>query len=181
MLIFYIILCVLSIGFFAGSEVAFIAANKLNIELKNKQGKYVGKVFGRFTQSPYELSATTTTGFTFSLVMYSLLINRLIEEPLSAFLKPFHINNSYIDISIHFLLSTLLATMLILVLAEMLPKAIFKNKADIVLKLLAFPISLAHYLLFPITQLLVSISEFILKYLFNVRIKEDKDAFLQID
>jgi CBS domain containing-hemolysin-like protein len=40
---------------------------------------------------------------------------------------------------------------------------------------------LMYYLLFPLAKIFVSISEFILKYLFNVRIKENQPVFNRVD
>ncbi|MBP9933749.1 MAG: DUF21 domain-containing protein, partial [Chitinophagaceae bacterium] len=47
-----IVVCLLVIGFFSGIEIAFVSSNKLNIELKRKQGTYSGKVLSRFMENP---------------------------------------------------------------------------------------------------------------------------------
>jgi CBS domain containing-hemolysin-like protein len=65
--------------------------------------------------------------------------------------------------------------------AEFLPKAIFRTKAEQVLSFFVLPMWLFYNLLFPIAKVFVSISEFILKYLFNVRIKENQTVFTRVD
>ena len=45
----------------------------------------------------------------------------------------------------------------------------------------SFPILLFYYILYPLAKIFVSISEFILKYLFNVRIRENHAVFNRID
>jgi len=50
-----------------------------------------------------------------------------------------------------------------------------------VLTIFALPMMLMYYLLFPLARVFVSISEFILKYLFNVRIKEHNNVFNRVD
>jgi Mg2+/Co2+ transporter CorB len=39
-------------AFFAGIEIAFISANKLLIELKNKQGSYYARILSPFIANP---------------------------------------------------------------------------------------------------------------------------------
>ena len=46
-LLLYILGCILMIGFFAGTEIAFVSANKLNLELKKKQGTFAGRILSR--------------------------------------------------------------------------------------------------------------------------------------
>ena len=49
--VFLIFLTIIFIGFFAGLEIAFVTANRLNIELKKKQGKkkwnYIVKIHSK--------------------------------------------------------------------------------------------------------------------------------------
>ena len=72
-LLLYIIGCILLIGFFAGTEIAFISANKLNIELRKKQGKFSGQILARFMENPSEFIGTSLVGVNVLLVIYGLL------------------------------------------------------------------------------------------------------------
>lgn len=174
-LILYIIGCIVLIGFFAGTEIAFISANKLNIELRKKQGTISGKILARFMENPSEFIGTSLVGVNVLLVMYGLLMTQLTEPILSQLPSPF--NSEYAQL----LFDTLIATVIILFFAEFLPKAIFRAKADQVLAIFSIPMMLMYYLLFPIAKVFVAISEFILKYLLNVRIKEDQQVFNRVD
>lgn len=174
-LILYIIGCIVLIGFFAGTEIAFISANKLNIELRKKQGTISGKILARFMENPSEFIGTSLVGCNILLVIYGLLMTQLTEPFLSQLPYPF--NHEYSQLFI----DTLIATVIILFFAEFLPKAIFRAKADQVLAIFSIPMMLMYWILFPFAKVFVAISEFILKYLFNVRIKEDHQVFNRVD
>jgi len=174
-LILYILGCIVLIGFFAGTEIAFISANKLNIELRKKQGTISGKILARFMENPSEFIGTSLVGVNVLLVIYGLLMTQLTEPILSQLPSPF--NSEYFQL----LLDTLIATVIILFFAEFLPKAIFRAKADQVLAIFSIPMMLMYWILFPIAKVFVAISEFILKHLFNVRIKEDQQVFNRVD
>lgn len=174
-LLLYIVGCILLIGFFAGTEIAFISANKLNIELRKKQGTMSGRILSRFMENPAEFIGTSLIGVNVMLVIYGSLMTRLTDPFLE--MLPAPLNSEYV----HLLLDTLLATVVILIFAEFLPKAIFRTKAEQVLSFFALPMLLMYYLLYPLAKVFVSISEFILKYLFNVRIKENQPVFNRVD
>jgi CBS domain containing-hemolysin-like protein len=78
-------------------------------------------------------------------------------------------------------LDTLIATIIVLILGEFIPKALFSSKPESSLSFFTLPIQLFYYLLYPAAKLFVQISEFILKYLFNVRINEEKTIYSKID
>ncbi len=176
-LLLYILGCILMIAFFAGTEIAFVSANKLNLELKKKQGTFAGRILARFTRNPEEFIGTSLLGVNIILVVYGLLMTELNDEWMKVVLPPGLFANEYIRL----VLDTLVATIIILIFAEFLPKAIFRSKAEQVLTIFALPMMLMYYLLFPLAKLFVSISEFILKYLFNVRIREHHAVFNRID
>jgi len=173
-LILYTIACILLIGFFAGMEIAFISVNKLNIELRKKQGKYSGKILARFMENPAEFIGTALVGVNVILVIYGLITSKLTEKILSYY-------GIHLPEYAKLITDTFIATVVILVFAEFLPKAIFRHKAERMLTVLAIPMKGMHLIFSPIARVFVSISEFILKYLFNVRIKENKQVFNRVD
>lgn len=173
-LLLYILLCILLIGFFAGTEIAFISANKLNIELRKKQGKFSGQILARFMENPSEFIGTALVGVNVLLVVYGLVTAKATE-------KFFDENDIHVTEYTKLAIDTALATVIILIFAEFLPKAIFRHKAETVLNIFAVPMLLMYYIFYPIAKIFVSISEFILKYLFNVRIKENKAVFNRVD
>lgn len=166
--------CILLIGFFAGMEIAFISVNKLNIELLKKQGRYSGKILSRFMENPAEFIGTTLVGVNVVLVVYGLLTSDVTTQVL-------HHYNIQIPEYAKLIIDTFIATVIILVFAEFLPKAIFRHKAERVLTMFAIPMRVMHFIFGLLARLFVSISEFILKYLLNVRFKENKQVFNRVD
>jgi putative hemolysin len=179
-LIGYIVGCIILIGFFAGMEIAFISVNKLNIELRKKQGTMAGRILARFMEKPSEFIGTTLIGINFVLVVYGFLMTELTRRPLDYFLAQLPLSSNSL-IFVRLLLDTFFATVIILVFAEFLPKAIFRKKAEGVLVAFALPMQFFYKIFSPITKAFVSISEFILKYLFNVRIRENQPVFGRVD
>ena len=173
-LLLYILGCILLMGFFAGTEIAFISANKLNIELRKKQGKVSGRILARFMENPSEFIGTSLVGVNVLLVMYGLLASQLTGK----LLLQYHITLTEYP---KLLVDTLIATVVILIFAEFLPKAIFRSKAELVLSLFSVPMLVMYWIFYPLAKIFVAISEFILKYLFNVRIKENKQVFNRVD
>ncbi|MCB0699489.1 MAG: HlyC/CorC family transporter [Chitinophagales bacterium] len=174
-LLLYLLVCILFIGFFAGIEIAFISVNKLNVELRKKQGNMTGRILARFMDNPAEFIGASLVGVNIMLVIYGLLMTKL-TYPLLNMLPP-PLNSEYV----HLLLDTLIATTVILFLAEFVPKAIFRSKAEQLLSFFAIPMLLLYYILYPIAKIFVALSEFILKYLFNVRMNEKKPIFSRVD
>jgi CBS domain containing-hemolysin-like protein len=172
--ILYIIITLILIGFFSGVEIAFVSTNKLNIELKRKQGSYAGKVLSKFMENPATFIGTSLVGINICLVVYGLLMTELTDVMFNAVGLP---HNEYLRL----FLDTIIATIVVLFLAEFIPKAIFRSKPESILSFLTLPIQFFYYLLYPIAQLFVRISEFILRYLFGVRINEEKTIFSRVD
>jgi CBS domain containing-hemolysin-like protein len=172
--IIWIVLSLILIGFFAGYELAFISANRLSIELKKKQGLRSGIILSNFMESPAKFIGTCLIGLNIVLVVYGLLF--------TAFLKgiawnPLEVENEYLKL----IIDTIISTFVVLVFGEFIPKAIFKARND---KLIAFFAPVAqffHSLLQPLASVFVSIAQWILTYIFNVRVNNKNEAFSKVD
>lgn len=181
-LILYILGCILMIAFFAGTEIAFVSASKLNLELKRKQGSLSGRILGHFSNHPEEFIGSSLIGVNVFLVIYGLLMTQLTApylHQLLGFVSTKYGQNAFEYVSL--IADTLLATLIILFVAEFLPKIIFKSKAETLLGIFALPMQLTYLIFYPLAKLFVSISEFILKYLLNVKIKSGKEVFNRMD
>lgn len=164
----------LFIGFFAGYEIAFVTANRLSIELKKKQGKRSGIILAQFIESPAKFIGTCLIGVNLFLVIYGLLFDELLK---AGIWMPLKIENEFLKLAF----DTLLSTLVVLVIGKFLPKAIFRAKSDSLLFVFAPIANFFHNLFSPLTNLFVNISQWILKYLFNVRVKDKNEAFTKID
>ncbi len=174
MTILYIIICLLLIAFFSGIEIAFVSSSKLNFELKKKQGQYAGKVLSRFMEKPATFIGTSLVGINIVLVIYGLLMTSVTDSVFD-FIGFSH--NEFLRLFI----DTIIATIVVLVLGEFIPKALFRAKPESTLTLLTLPIQFFYFFLYPVARFFVTISEFILKYLFNVRIAVEKTIYNRVD
>lgn len=172
--ILYIVICLILIGFFSGIEIAFVSSSKLNIELKRKQGSYAGKVLSKFMENPATFIGTSLVGINIGLVIYGLLMTQATEVLFDAVGLP---HNEFLRL----FLDTIIATIVVLVLGEFIPKALFRSKPEQTLTLFTVPIQFFYFLLYPIAKFFVQISEFILKYFFNVRIAPEKTIYTRVD
>ncbi|TAF50960.1 MAG: HlyC/CorC family transporter [Sphingobacteriia bacterium] len=164
----------LFIGFFAGYEIAFVSANRLSIELKKKQGKRSGAILARFMEHPARFIGSCLIGLNIFLVIYGLLFGELLKKGLW---NPLHIENDFLKLAF----DTLLSTLVVLVLGEFLPKAIFRAKNDRLLVFFAPLADFFHGLFQPLTRVMVEVSQWILKYIFNVRVNTKTEAFSKVD
>ena len=172
--IIWIVLSLILIGFFAGYEIAFISANRLSIELKKKQGLRSGIILSNFMESPAKFIGTCLIGLNIVLVIYGLLFTAFLK---SIAWNPLEVENEYLKLVI----DTIISTFVVLVFGEFIPKAIFKARND---KLIAFFAPVAqffHSLLQPLASVFVSIAQWILTYIFNVRVNNKNEAFSKVD
>ena len=66
----YVVIALIFSAFFSGIEIAYISANKLQIELQKKQGMWSGKILSKFLARPGQFIGTTLIGNTIMLVLY---------------------------------------------------------------------------------------------------------------
>ncbi|MGB4205472.1 MAG: hemolysin family protein [Bacteroidales bacterium] len=171
-----ILLTLLLSAFFSGMEIAFLSSNKLKIELDKNKGVFSARLISQFVKKPSHLISALLVGNNIALVMYGLVIAKKLQ-PFLALNLPASLNNDFFV----FLFQTILSTLLILVVAEFLPKIIFRINANAIISFFALPLSLFYYILYPINFLFTGISEFILKYIFRVNIKGKEYEFSPVD
>ncbi|HQY11200.1 MAG: hemolysin family protein [Ferruginibacter sp.] len=177
-----IIASLLLIGFFAGIEIAFITANKLSIELNRKQGTRSGKVWGYFSDRPARFIGTTLVGINIVFVVYGLLVVDMLF-PIWHWIEsklPDSLTDSvkYIKLFVETVLSTL-----IVLFVEFICKAFFRARNNDVMNstTISYIVRFFYWLFSSLASYFVDISEWILKYIFNVKINPKKDMFSKVD
>lgn len=174
---FIIILCsILFSAFFAGIEIAFISANKLLIELKNKQGSLSAKILSPFVSNPSKFISTTLVGNNIGLIVYGIYMAKILETQMVQWWEPFHHN--------HYLLvfcQTIVSTLIVLITAEFIPKVLFRINPDSLLKALAVPFLLFYYLFWPIVRFINWLAELIMNKILKVAFYETSPAFTKVD
>jgi putative hemolysin len=177
-----IIASLIFIGFFSGIELAFVSANKLSIELNRKQGTYSGKIWGNYSDNPARFIGTTLVGANIVLVIYGLLIGSLLAPGWNFLASELPISLSGYIKYIKLLFETVLST-LILLFVEFIFKAFFRARNNEILNygIITYVTSFFHSLLSSISVFFVTIAEWLLKNLFNVKINKKKEVFSKYD
>lgn len=167
-----IFLSLLFSAFFSGMEIAFVASNKLHLELMKKRGEFNARLLTPFLESPSRFIATMLVGNNIALVVYGIEMAQVLEP----FIRQFTMVDSVV-----LFIQTIASTALVLVTAEFLPKVIFGLNANRFISLFAIPAWLCYYGLYFVVSLVVGISNFILKYIMGVKQFDQKPVFGRID
>ncbi|MDG1160796.1 MAG: hemolysin family protein [Flavobacteriaceae bacterium] len=160
--IIIILFSIITSAFFSGMEIAFISANKLHIELEKKRKGFFPNILGKITQNSSKFITTMLVGNNISLVIYSYFMGKVII--------------AYLGMS-SILIQTFISTIIILVTAEFLPKAIFRVYANETLKIFALPAYFFYMLLYSFSYLINGISDFFLKFIFSTDKDQHQTAF----
>jgi len=154
--LFAILITLILSAFFSGMEIAFVSSNKLRVELDKKQKRFPSGILDVFFKKPAFYITTMLVGNNIALVLYGIYMTRLLD--------PLYQTSSEF---INFLLHTVTATLIILVLAEFLPKALFRLKPNNFLNIFAIPVLLIYLIIYPITWSITFISSLLLKKFFK--------------
>ena len=119
-------------------EIAFISSNKLGIELSKQKGELSGRILSWFDQRPEQFIGTMLVGNNITLVVYGIVMAAVLEPLL------YGLVNEQIFVLIA---QTCIATLVVLVLAEFLPKALFRIDPNGSLKIFSLPLLLFYLVL----------------------------------
>jgi CBS domain containing-hemolysin-like protein len=168
----FILLTLLLSAFFSGLEIAFITSNKLRFELDKKQRNLTSSILSIFYRNSQQFISTMLVGNNICLVIYGLLM----AEVMTPWLSP--IGNQFL---ITFL-QTILATALVLITGEFLPKTIFRINPNLWLRMFAWLLLVFYVVLYPVSRFSTWVSIGILR-LFRVQISQttQENVFSRID
>jgi putative hemolysin len=162
--------------FFSGIEIAFLSANKLQIELQGKQGVLWGRIMSYFLKRQSWFIGTTLIGNTLALVLFGIYMAQLIEPWLASSL-PQSINDEVFIL----IFQTLISTLLILFTAEFLPKSLFLINPNLMLATLAVPFRIIYVILAPLTFSIVYLSKIVIIHVLRIEYSEEKPVFALTD
>ncbi len=168
-----VVITLLLIGFYQGLEIAFISANRLNIELKKKQGKRSGTVLAYFIENPSKFIGTTIVVINILIVLYGLFVYMLLQQ----IWKTLPINNYGI-----LALDVLLAAGLLLFVVFLF-KALFKANNDKILNntFVIIIIQSTYNIFGNIANFFTTVSESFLNIIFNKNFRNTKAKLSKTD
>lgn len=161
-------------AFFSGMEIAFVSSDKLRLELDKNKNLINVQIINKFLKAPGQFIATMLVGNNIALVVYSLSFAVVLDKLMAGY---------NIDESLSLFIQTIISTLIILIVAEFLPKTVFKFKNNQALNLLSVPAAFFYYLFYPITSISLKISKFLLKHLLHAEIgpKQEQRVFGKTD
>lgn len=160
---------------FSGSEMAFVSANKLKIELKKKRGSYRSLILTQWYENPTGFISTMLVGNNIALVVFTTLL-AIPLDPLLAHWLNLPAGSMWI-----LLIQTLLITIVVLLFGEFLPKTLFRLFADDLLYLLAFPLRSLQFILFLPAWLMTKFSDALLRLIFKKEAVATERVFTRLD
>jgi putative hemolysin len=167
-----VILIMLSFSaFFSGMEIAFVSANRLKIELDKNRGHLSGKILAYFVKKTSNFIAIMLLGNNIALVVYGIYM-AIYLEPLLFFAKEYQF--------LMLFLQTIISTIIVVVTAEFLPKAVFRINPNGILNLFVFPLFIVYWILYLPAMIIIGLSNLILRIL-KADVKNTEHVFTKVD
>jgi len=167
-----ILFTVLASAFFSGSEIAFVSANRLKLEIESRKGSVVSRALAFFNEKPETFLTTTLVGNNIINVLYATLMAIYLAEPVRSVYTSWMGNEPSTVIVL--LIQTIVASLVIMIFGEIIPKAIFRIQADFMVKVVALPLRILNVILRPLIYMANSASGLLVRWLKTGSERSDK-------
>ena len=153
-----IISTILFSAFVSGMEIAFISSNRLKIEMDRSKGTLNGKILGSFYKNESHFIAMLLLANNVSLVIFGISAASLLNPIIG---QQWGIKSEGLIL----LIQTIISTLLVLITAEFLPKALVQINPNRFLRFASIPMLIMHWALYIPTQIVMFISNSVLRLL----------------
>lgn len=169
-----IVICItlLFSAFFSGVEIAFVSSNRLKIELDRAAGSLNGRIVGYFYNKEENFIASLSLGNNLALVLFTLTFARILRPMITSW--------SIESEALILLIQMFFATILVLIVVEFSPKAIFQLDPNRFMKSLAVPSFIFYCILFIPTSIVLFFSVLFFK-IFRVGNSNPERVFSTLD
>jgi len=168
-----ILVAILFSAFFSGIEIAFITANKLQIELDVKKGSYSARIISGFMKNPGRFISSMLVGNNIMLVVYGIMMGRLI-------MQLFNLEQNVSDVTA-MIIQTIISTLIILVTGEFLPKALFRLNPNRILLFFAFPLFILYYIILYLPSVIFTYTSEAFLRVMRIKIPREEIVFGRVD
>ena len=149
-LLVYIVLLLLLSGFFSGTEIAYLSADRLRLKLDSNRGGIVGRTLSMLYRRPDRFITTLLVGNNIVLVIYGMVMTQLFAPILTS------ISSSPV---FQITVNSLISTFIIVIFGEYLPKTRNRMNPNQQMYRKALPSGFFHILLYPITLFSTGLSK----------------------
>ena len=153
-------------GFFSGMEIAFVSSSKLRFEMDREEQGFSARLIDTFYRHPNSFISTLLVGNNIALVVYGILMAKIVNAVL---LEPLNISNDALCL----FLQTIIATLIVLVTGEFLPKTLFRINPNRMMRIFALPAYIFYILLWPISKFTSSLGKLLL-WMMGEKVKKAK-------
>lgn len=167
-----ILISILASAFFSAMELAFLSSNRLRIEVMKKNRSLKSRIIGLFFHRESTMIASLLMGNNIALVMYGIAAARVLNQ--------FFMGLGISDEVLLLVLQTVASTIIVLVTAEFLPKALVQLNPNRFLDVTLAPMLVLYILLYLPTQFVLFFSYIILK-LFGSSQEQSARVFSKVD
>jgi len=149
--------------------MAYISANKLSRELNRKKKPFLSKITDIFYKNRGKFISAIIVGNNITTVIFGIFMGYLIEPQLS-----YYFSSEFTVL----LLQTLFSTLVILITGEFLPKIIFRINPVVSLNIFSIPLYLFYIILYPISKLIIIVTNFLIRRVLKVKNVNEKNNVL---
>ena len=156
--LYILVAALLASAFFSGMEIAFVSANRLQAELDRNQGGWAGRLVEHLLRHPERFIASMLVGNNLALVIFGLESGALIAKMLFGVPDWESASSPMSALATQ----TAIATLVVLVTAEFLPKSFFHGAPNRWLRFFSLPLVAVFYLLWPLAMIVLALSRLFL-------------------
>ena len=160
-----VLICLVLSAFYSGSETALVSVNKIRLNqlVESKDAK--AGIIHRLVESPQRMLALTLVGTNLANVLIAQLGEGLVARGLPN-----------LTVSLQGLIATAGITALLLIFGEILPKSIFRVKADSLALRYAYLLRISEVILAPLIYLVQNVTQFLVKLIDRNARRQSPDA-----
>ena len=151
-LVLAVLVCLVLSAFYSGSETALVSVNKVRINQLLESENTKASIIHRLVESPQRMLALTLVGTNLANVLIAQFGEGLVSRGFPN-----------LTVSLQGAIATVGVTTLLLIFGEILPKTIFRVKADTLALRYAYLLRLSEWVLAPLIYFLQTLTQFIVK------------------
>ena len=161
----------------SGLEIAFNSINRLQLEVELTKNTFSSKLIRLFLKDQSRFITSLLLGNNIALIIYGMSMSQLLDAPVTHWLQLISLDNDFMVL----LVKTILATLLVLLVGEFLPKTLFRINPNAILSFFAFPTFICYCLLYPLILVYTGISEFIIRHVLRMKVANENYKFSTVD
>ncbi len=165
------LIALLCSAFFSGMEIAFVSSNKVRAEIEMARGGIINRILNIYYSNREMFISTLLIGNNIANIVYSMAMARLLTIPLQQW-----IHNE----ALLLLVQTIIATIIILIFGEFVPKTMFRINPNASLRTASVPLFMIYCVLYPISRFTEWLSAMLMK-LFGIKIDATRVRLLTVD